>query len=284
MMKIALLGAGGKMGVRLATNLKGSRFEVDHVEISEEGRQRLKSAVGVDCIDQDRALAGADVVLMAVPDRLIGKIAHGIVDKVRPGTALIVLDAAAPHAGEMPDRPELTYFVTHPCHPPIFNDETTAEAKRDFFGGVAAKQHIVCALMQGPDEHYALCEEVARTIYKPVMRAHRCTVEQIAILEPALSETTAITMCIALREAADEAARRGVPAQAAVDFLLGHLTIGLSIAFDVFPEGRFSDGALRAIELAKPQIFREGWLERVFAPEAVLQSVKDICEPGAPRT
>ena len=35
----------------------------------------------------------------------------------------------------------------------------------------------------------------------------------------------------------------------------------------------------RAIELAKPQIFREGWLERVFAPEAVLQSVKDICDP-----
>ena len=42
MTKIALLGAGGKMGVRLATNLEGSRFEVDHVEVSEEGRQRLK--------------------------------------------------------------------------------------------------------------------------------------------------------------------------------------------------------------------------------------------------
>ena len=279
MTRIALLGAGGKMGVRLATNLEGSRFEVDHVEVAEEGRQRLKAATGAECVDQDEALAQADVVLMAVPDRLIGKIAHGIVGKVRPGTALIVLDAAAPHAGEMPDRPDLTYFVTHPCHPPIFNDETTPEAKRDFFGGIAAKQHIVCALMQGPEEHYALCEEVARTIYKPVMRAHRCTVEQIAMLEPALSETVAITMCLALREAVDEAARRGVPRQAAVDFMLGHLTIGLSIAFEVFPEGRFSDGALRAIELAKPQIFREGWLERVFAPEAVLQSVKDICDP-----
>jgi hypothetical protein len=279
MTRIALLGAGGKMGVRLATNLEGSRFEVDHVEVAEEGRQRLKAATGAECVDQDEALAQADVVLMAVPDRLIGKIAHGIAGKVRPGTALIVLDAAAPHAGEMPDRPDLTYFVTHPCHPPIFNDETTPEAKRDFFGGIAANQHIVCALMQGPEEHYALCEEVARTIYKPVMRAHRCTVEQIAMLEPALSETVAITMCLALREAVDEAARRGVPRQAAVDFMLGHLTIGLSIAFEVFPEGRFSDGALRAIELAKPQIFRDGWLERVFAPEAVLQSVKDICDP-----
>ncbi len=201
MTRIALLGAGGKMGVRLSINLKGSPFEVAHVEVSEEGRQRLRDAVGSECVEQDRALGNADVVVLAVPDRLIGPISHGIIDKVRPGTALIVLDAAAPHAGQMPDRKDVTIFVTHPCHPPIFNDETTPEAKQDFFGGMAAKQHIVCALMQGPEEHYALCESVARTIYKPVMRAHRCTVEQIAILEPALSETVAITLCLAVREA-----------------------------------------------------------------------------------
>jgi prephenate dehydrogenase len=153
MTKIALLGAGGKMGVRLATNLKASRFRVDHVEVSEEGRKRLKNTVGADSVSQDEALTNADVVVMAVPDRLIGKVAHEIVDKVRPGTAFIVLDAAAPHAGQMPARKDVTYFVTHPCHPPIFNDETTVEGKADFFGGVQAKQHIVCALMQGPEEH-----------------------------------------------------------------------------------------------------------------------------------
>jgi hypothetical protein len=279
MTKIALLGAGGKMGVRLATNLIGSPYDVDHVEVSPEGRQRLKAAVGFDCVDQDKALAGADIVLMAVPDRLIGKIAHAIIDKVKPGTAFIVLDAAAPHAGEMPTRPDVTYFVTHPCHPSIFNEETDPAAKRDFFGGVLARQHIVCALMQGPEEHYALCADVAKTIYKPVIAAHRCTVEQIAILEPALSETVAITLCIALKEATDEAVRRGVPQDAATEFVLGHINIGLSIAFGVFPEGRFSDGALHAIAQAKPQIFRDGWLDRIFAPEAVLQSVKDICNP-----
>ncbi len=266
------------MGVRLATNLKASRFTVDHVEVSEEGRQRLKAATGADCVAQDTALAEADVVVMAVPDRLIGAIAHAIVGKVRPGTAFIVLDAAAPHAGQMPERADVSYFVTHPCHPPLFNDETDPAAKKDFFGGVKARQHIVCALMQGPEEHYALCEEVARTIYAPVMDAHRCTVEQIAILEPALSETTAITMCIALREAYDEVVRQGVPEKAAFDFLMGHLTIGLSIAFDIFPEGRFSDGALKAIEQAKPQIFRDGWVDRVFDPKAVLRSVQDICK------
>lgn len=279
MTKIALLGAGGKMGVRLATNLQGSRFDVAHVEVSAEGQERLRKATGAACVSQAKALAGADVVVMAVPDRLIGQILATFVADLQPGTAVIMLDAAAPHAGELPARADVTYFVTHPCHPPIFNDEIDPSARRDFFGGVQAKQNIVCALMQGPEVHYALCEEVARTIYKPVMAAHRCTVEQLAILEPALSETVGATLSLALREATDEAVRRGVPRQAAVDFMLGHLNIELSIAFEEFKEGRFSDGALQAIAQARPQIFRDGWLDRVFAPAAVLQSVKDICNP-----
>jgi hypothetical protein len=278
MTKIALLGAGGKMGVRLAANLKGTRFDVAPVEVAEAGRARLKAATGMECVEQGQALSRADVVVLAVPDRAIGAVAHEIVPKLDSGAAVVVLDAAAPHAGEMPSRGDVTYFVTHPCHPPIYNDED-GEARRDFFGGVAAKQHIVCALMQGPEAHYALCEEVARAIYAPVMRTHRCTVEQMAILEPALSETVGATFALALREATDEAVRRGVPEQAAHDFILGHLNIELAIAFGIFPEGRFSDGALHAIAQARPQIFREGWLDRVFAPEAVRKSVEDICHP-----
>ena len=270
------MGAGGKMGVRLAANLKGSRFDVAHVEVSKAGRERLKDATGFDCIEPGQALSRADMVVLAVPDRAIGTVAHQIVDQLDPGTALIVLDAAAPHAGMMPTREDVTYFITHPCHPPIFNDET-GNARMDFFGGVAAKQHIVCALMQGPEEHYARCEEVAREIYKPVMRAHRMSVEQIAILEPALSETIAATLCLALREATDEAVRRGVPEQAAHDFMLGHLNIELAIAFGVFPGGQFSDGALKAIDAARPEIFRDGWLDRVFDPAAVRASVDEIC-------
>jgi D-apionate oxidoisomerase len=279
MTKIALLGAGGKMGVRLMTNLGVTMFDVAPVEVSDEGRARLKAATGRDCVDRQAALTGADVVLLAVPDRLIGQVAQEIVGQLSPGTAVIALDAAAPHAGEMPVRADVTYFVTHPCHPPIFNDEVTAEAKADYFGGIAAKQHIVCALMQGPEEHYAMCEEVARAIYAPVMRAHRVTVEQMAILEPALSETVGATLALTLRDAVDEAVRRGVPREAAQDFLLGHLTIELAIAFELSPGARFSDGALHAIRQARPVIFKEGWLERVFAPEAVLQSVRDICHP-----
>ncbi len=281
MTKIALIGAGGKMGVRLATNLQGSRFDVAPVEVAEAGRARLKAATGLDCVDQGQALSRADVVLLAVPDRAIGPVARQIVPSLDPGAAVIVLDAAAPHAGEMPEREDVTYFVTHPCHPPLFNDETDPAAKSDHFGGMHAKQHIVCALMQGPEEHYALCEAVARDIYKPVMRSHRCTVEQIAILEPALSETVGATLALAMREATDEAVRRGVPRQAAMDFMLGHLNIELAIAFGAFPEGKFSDGALQAIAQAKPLIFRDDWLERIFDPDAVRRSVREICSPQA---
>lgn len=282
MTKIALLGAGGKMGVRLATNLQGTRFDLAPVEIGEAGRARLKEETGLDCVERGQALSRADVVVLAVPDRAIGSVAAEVVPELDPGTAVVVLDAAAPHAGKMPERGDVTYFVTHPCHPPIFNDEE-GEDRRDFFGGVRAKQHIVCALMQGPEAHYALCEEVARAIYAPVMRAHRVTVEQMAILEPALSETVGATLALALREATDEAVRRGVPQEAAQDFMLGHLNIELAIAFGVFPEGRFSDGALHAIEQARPLIFREGWLERVFDPAAVRASVEDICRPDGDR-
>jgi dihydrodipicolinate reductase len=47
MTSIALFGAGGKMGYRLAKNLKGSRFDVRHVEISDIGKARLKDDLGL---------------------------------------------------------------------------------------------------------------------------------------------------------------------------------------------------------------------------------------------
>src|SRR5690606_37560304 len=116
MTRIALIGAGGKMGVRLASNLKGSRFVVDHVEKAPAARQRLLAETGQSCVELDEAVARAEVILLAVPDMLIGKVAHEIIGQVRPGTAIIMLDAAASYAGELPERADVTYFIAHPCH------------------------------------------------------------------------------------------------------------------------------------------------------------------------
>lgn len=274
MTTIALFGAGGKMGMRLGRNLVKTDFEIRPVEISPEGQARVKEALGLACHTPDTAIVGADVVVLAVPDTVIGKVAAGLVPKLSPGTMVVILDAAAPHAGHLPERADVTYFITHPCHPPIFNDETSPEGKADHFGGVAAKQHIVNALMQGPDEHYALGEAVARAIWAPVMRSHRVTVEQMAILEPGLSETVCATLLDAMREAMEESIARGVPREAARDFLLGHMNILAAVTFGEV-NGVFSDACNKAIVFGKDTILKPDW-KRLFEPEEILASVHRI--------
>ncbi len=274
MTKLALFGAGGKMGMRLGRNLKNSSYVVAPVEVSPAGQQRLADELGWKAVDAAAAIADAEIIVLAVPDTAIGKVAHGIIAKLKPGTMIIVLDAAAPYAGHLPDRKDVTYFITHPCHPPIFNDETDMAAKLDRFGGVAAKQAIVCALMQGPESDYARGEAVAKTIWAPVMRSHRLTVEQIALLEPGLAETVAASLLDVMREAMDEVVRRGVPQEAARDFLLGHMNILAAVIFKEQP-GVFSDACNKAIQFGKPMLMRDDW-KRIFEPGEIAASITRI--------
>lgn len=274
MTKIALFGAGGKMGVRLSRNLARTEFETAHVEVSDIGKKRLKAELGFDCQTPDDALKDADVIVLAVPDTAIGKVTAGIIDKVKSGAMIICLDAAAPFAGHLPKRDDVTYFVSHPCHPPIFNDETTQEGRKDYFGGIAAQQGIVNALMQGPETDYALGEAVGKAIYAPVARSHRVTVEQMALLEPGLSETVCASLLDIMREAMDEVVARGVPKEAARDFLLGHMNILGAVIFGEV-DGVFSDACNKAIEFGKPVLMRDDW-KRVFEPEEIAASIERI--------
>jgi hypothetical protein len=274
MTTIALFGAGGKMGYRLSTNFRNSPYEVRHVEVSESGRERLTAGLGFGTVSPDEALDGADAVILAVPDTHIGKVAASIDSRLASGTMLIVLDAAAPFAGHLPKRPDLTYFITHPCHPPIFNDETEMEAKKDYFGGAKAKQHFVSALMQGPEEDFAKGEAIARVIWAPVMRSHRVTVEQLALLEPGLSETVCASLLVVMREAVDEVVARGVDRQAALDFLLGHMNVLGAVIFGQ-TNGVFSDACNKAIEFGKPVLMRDDW-KRVFEPQEIAASIQRI--------
>jgi D-apionate oxidoisomerase len=275
MTRIALFGAGGKMGYRLANNLKDSAGnEVRHVEAAAAGRERLKAGLGLDCVSADEALAGAEVVILAVPDTLIGKVAQEIAPKLKAGTMVMALDAAAPFAGHLPKRPDLIYFVTHPCHPSIFFNSPDAAARADRFGGIAAEQSIVNALMQGPESAYAVGEAIARTIWKPVLRSHRVTVDQMALLEPGLSETCCATLLAVMREALDEVVARGVPKVAARDFLVGHMNILASVIFEEIP-GQFSDACNKAITFGKPVLMRDDW-KRIFDRDEIAASIQRI--------
>ena len=274
MTAIALFGAGGKMGIRLGMNLAKTDFDVRHVEVSDTGKDQLKTEIGADSVEPDAAIEGADAVILAVPDTAIGKVTENVVPKLASGTMVVILDAAAPYAGHLPERDDITYFISHPCHPPIFNNETTEAGRKDYFGGIAAEQGVVNALLQGPEAHYELGDEISRVIYAPVMRTHRCTVEQLAYLEPGLSETVCASLLTVMRDAMDEVVKRGVSKQCARDFLLGHMNILGAVIFEEI-EGVFSDACNKAIEFGVPALMKEDW-KRVFEPEEILASVKRI--------
>ena len=244
---IALIGAGGKMGQRVSRNLQPiADYRLLCVEVGEEGKQRLREG-GFTVVDQEAVEAEADVFILAVPDRLIGTVADALIPRIRSGAIVIGLDPAAAYAGVLPDRDDITYFITHPCHPPLFGDSRPADKDTDWFGGVSEPQSIVCALHQGPEEHYATGEVIARHMFAPILRSHRITTEQMAVLEPAVVESTGICCVMVFKQAMDRAIEMGVPREAAWDFVTGHIRTELAIVFG-FADFPFSDGAKKAVE------------------------------------
>jgi len=273
---IALMGAGGKMGCRITDALKGNAaYSVVPVETGQAGTARLAER-GLKPVPQAKALADADIVVLAVPDVAIGKVAHDVVPALRSGSLVVGLDPAAPLAGVMPQRKDVSFFVCHPTHPPLFNDETDRRAQRDWFGGIA-KQDVVCALFGGAEEHYAVGERLAREMFRPVKDTHRVTVEQMAVLEPALVETFSSTLVEALREGFDEAVRMGVPEPAARAFFMGHIRIQFAVLFG-YADFQFSDGAKLAMKLARDLLLKPDWKEKVFDRAAIRRSVQNIVD------
>ena len=274
MKKITILGAGGKMGMRVSTNLQRESFDISYVEISEAGKERL-STINVTSRPTEETIPEADVVILAIPDVAIEKTAPEIVGMMKPGAMVITLDPAAPYAGKLPNRSDIVYFVTHPSHPSIFNWEVSADAQKDRFGGTMAKQSLVCALMQGEESDYETGEQIARIMFAPVFRVHRITVEQMALLEPGLVETLASTCIYVISEGLKEVIRQGVPAEAARDFLLGHLNIQMAVLFNELPGAVFSDAANKAIVLGLAEIFNPDW-KKVLEIDNVKEQIMAI--------
>jgi hypothetical protein len=274
MKKVALIGAGGKMGMRLTHNLKGSEYSVSYVEISPAGINNLREK-GLTTSSPEECVPDSDIVIMAVPDVALWKVSSEIIPMMKTGALAVTLDPAAALAGKLFDRNDISYFITHPCHPSIFNWEEDPEAMKDHFGGLKAKQSIVCALMKGNDEDYVMGEKLAKTFYAPVWRAHRITVAQMGLLEPALVETLASTCIYIIRQGLDEVIRQGVPADAARDFLLGHLRIQMAVLFNELPGAVFSDAANKALQRGLKEFIHKDWM-KVFSADNVKDQILAI--------
>ncbi len=272
--KIALIGAGGKMGCRLTDNfLKCPDYLLNYLEISERGIQNLKER-NVSISTEEKAVPDADVVILAVPDTMIGKISERIIPQMKAGALVMTLDPAAPIDGVIQHRDDLGYVIAHPCHPSVFNWEPTEKEFRDFYGGITAKQSIVIALMSGTEDHYKTGEKVAQDMYGPIKNTYRITLEQMAILEPAMVETLAQTCMEVVKEGFDRIVELGVPADAARDFVLGHLRIQIAVLFKEV-NGSFSDAAYKISKRAKPILFKENW-RKIFEMDDIREQVRDI--------
>ena len=117
-------------------------------------------------------------------------------------------------------------------------------------------------------------EGLATAMFAPVSRSHRITVDQMAMLEPALTETLTNGCVAIIREGLERVVDLGVPAEAAHDFLMGHLQIGIALIFEQL-DWKLSEGAQLALEQSKDALFKDDW-HAIFEPEAVLASCRQI--------
>jgi D-apionate oxidoisomerase len=254
---IAVVGAGGKMGMRVSNNLATSEHTVYYSENSPAGQERTRGA-GRTVTDTATAVAGADVVILAVPDIALAPVSAEVVPQMLPGSVVLTLDPAAAYANLLHHRNDLEYAVAHPCHPSVFLQRRTEAELNDTFGGIAAPQEVVAALESDNLGKRAVAEEVIRLMYAPVVDVHWVTVKQLAYLEPTLVETVACMVGDLLREALHETVHTvGVPEPAARAMLLGHVQVAL--ANTLKGDNPFSDACLIAMDYGREKIIKDDW-------------------------
>jgi pyrroline-5-carboxylate reductase len=259
--RIAVFGAGGKMGTRVSDNLEKTDHRVWYVETSPAGQQRVRDAGRV-LSDAADAVADAEIVVLAVPDLALASVTADLVPRLKPGTIVLTLDPAAAYAGLLATRDDVIQAVAHPSHPSVFLQRKTPEEWADTFGGIAAPQDAIAAIESDDPEKKAVVEATVRAIYAPVLEVHWVTIKQLAQLEPTLVETIACMIGSLLAEALQEAVHTmGVPEAAARSILYGHTQIAL--ANGLRGDNPFSDACLIAMDYGRESIIKEDW-KKIF--------------------
>src|SRR5699024_11457094 len=152
--QIALVGAGGKMGMRIGANFAHSDYTVHYCENNVDACTRLADA-GRAPVTVDTVIADCDLVILAVPDIALSAVTGELVPKMQSGATLLTLDPAAAYANVLYQRDDIRYAVAHPCHPSMFLDRRTDAEYADAFGGAAANQSVAAAFDDGSDAEKA---------------------------------------------------------------------------------------------------------------------------------
>lgn len=282
-LKVAVVGAGGKMGTRTSNNLALIPEEVElyFVESGEKGIQSIIER-GFTPSKAEEVVPEVDVTVLAVPDTLIKVISADIVKLMKPNSGLVILDPAAAVAKELTLREDCTFAVAHPCHPSYFIDQDTYEARHDYFGGLGGKQDIVMSKIQGDDKVFENCRFVSEKMYAPVVNSFVMDSRQIAFLEPTLVELLGASCLYAMAETVKEAERRGIQKEAAISFLTGHI-FNLSANFlGLLGDTPVSDACKVAIGLGDKLVLRDNW-KQIWDDDVLDKVIATMLHPEKPQ-
>ena len=280
---VTVMGAGGKMGTRTSINLAKApdEFELYLVENSPKGIESIRER-GKDVSNPDEIIPKSDIVVFAVPDSLIYKLSQETVKKLKPGAGFIILDPAAAVMKEVALRDDCTFGVVHPCHPSYFIDQTTYEARHDYFGAIDATQDIVVSKIQGDDKVFALCRKVMEQMFTPIRNSYVMTAREIAFLEPTLVETLGATCLYAMAETVNEAVKRGIQKEAAVSFLTGHIYCLTANFLGLMGNTQVSDACKVAIKLGNKLVLREDW-KNIWKDDVLDDCIATMLHPDTPK-
>lgn len=88
-MKVGIIG-GGRVGSRLAASLREAGVLVGITAASEQHSAQLAQQFGVPATDNAKLWQAADVLLLTVPDRLIGTVAEELAQSVTPAAKVVL--------------------------------------------------------------------------------------------------------------------------------------------------------------------------------------------------
>jgi hypothetical protein len=280
---VSVIGAAGKMGTRTTNNLARhlDAIELYCCESSPVGVASIEQR-GLSVTSAERAVPKSEIIILAVPDVVIKQVSVGIVKMMTPGSTLIILDPAAAVAKELALRDDCTFVVAHPCHPSWLLDQETAEARQDHFGGIAGKQDIVMAKIQGDDKNFAHARTVSEWMFAPVANSYVMGIRDIAFLEPTLVEILGASTLYAMAETVDEAERRGISRDAAISFLTGHINILSAVFLGKMGKVQVSDACKVAIQLGNRLVLRDDW-KRIWDDEVLDKAIATMLHPNDPK-
>ena len=274
-LNIGILGAGGKMGMRIGKNLETIANRIFYIENGKAGMQRLRES-GIEVSPED-VIERVDCLILAVPDIHVYKITSDVVPKMKSGAIVLLLDPAVAYMNQVCIRDDLHYTVVHPCHPALFKDQPTFEGYKDHFGGISGVQDVVASHWKGDREQYEIACDVVRIMFAPVDQVFEITLDQMAFLEPTVVEVCGLSLVSIFKELVTEMDKRGIPKDAAMSFLLGHIKIELAIL--LLGSNPASDAAMIAMDYGRDKLINKDW-KKVLTDESLHEVLTKMLKLG----